>query len=148
MENSRENIRYIDNPDNGVTVAIMGETGKMPKLDAIRTLENLVENNSRFLELRGLFDPSMDRLLMKNTYKGVSKCNMTEDTYDREEGRRYARRRCQEKYDNAKNKRLIEFLIDLWKLTEAIENYLITHGILEYCDAEECCGDCDVCENN
>lgn len=145
MEN-RNNIRYIDNPENGTTVAIMGEE-MMLDFDAVDIIEKLIENNSRYLALdRTPWSKTYEELTMKSVYKGVSKCNMVEDTYDKELGRKYAFKKCKEKYEASKDKRLIRFLVDLWRLTEAVEEYLVKRGILEYCDEPECPGDCELCE--
>ena len=146
MKNSRENIRYIDNPDTGVKVAILEDDESPVADDALDIINKLIRNNSHYLPLIDPWDRNSDELIMKSVYKGVSKCNMSEDTYDKELGRKYAYRKCKEKYEAAKNKRLIKFLIDLWKLTEAVEEYLIKRGILGYCDETECCGNCEMCE--
>ena len=126
MKNIERNIRYIDDPDTGVTVAIVGEKYGSTTFDALDIIEKLVTNNSRYLTVDFNFTNNRtDELLMKQTYKGVAKCHPDYDVYNEEIGRDLARDKCIAKYENARDKRLVTFLKDLWRLTEATEQYLV-----------------------
>lgn len=139
-------VKFIDNPENGVTVAMLGSKKYPASEDAIVIIRNLLNENSRYLRLNEYDQKKFEELLIQNTFKGVSKCCADYDTYNQDYGRELAEERCREKYDNAVAKRLIKFLNDIYTLEFAVEQYLLEEGILEYC--EDCkCKECRSCES-
>lgn len=135
-------VRFMDYPENGVTVALLGEKESSTHCDAYRLIEELLEESKTgltFLNWNG-------DLGMKDYYKAISKCNKFYDAYNQEIGREVAEEKCREKYNTAINKRLIKFINSIYKLEAMLETELIARGAMDLCDFcdEESC-DCEDC---
>lgn len=124
-KNHSGGITYKHIPQAGKTIATLEGCGN--------NLENIVwkltNNNSRFLEFVVKYEDA-NRLAMKDSYRGVAKCNTDEgDVYDEREGKLQAYKKAMSKYHKSLDSNLRTFLADVRGLVAGVEHYLEKKGI-------------------
>lgn len=123
----KSGITYKCIPQASKTIATLEGCGN--NLEHI--LYKLIVNNSRYLYYMGV-DPveGDNRLLTKNVYRGVAKCNTNEgDVYNEEEGKLQAYKKVMAKYHKNMDHDLCVFLDDVRNLAAGVEHYLDKKGV-------------------
>ena len=124
-KNHNGGITYKHIPQAGKTIATLKGCGN--NLDNI--IWKLTNNNSRFLEFVVKYEDA-NRLAMKDSYRGVAKCNIDEgDVYDEKEGKLQAYKKAMSKYHKSLDSNLRTFLADVRGLVAGVEHYLEKKGI-------------------
>ncbi len=120
-------MKFYENPQQGVVVAQKERTQN----GAIQEIKDFVRHHSKYFEIdwAGRY---LDDLIMPRSYRGVARCNLSEDTYVPEIGESIAERRCNAKYRDSIDKRWIKVLNDLYGLADSIEKMLLQRGVIEF----------------
>lgn len=129
MSNSK--LTYIEKPEDGITVALLGSNGSPVSGDALYLISRFVDKYSKYLNF-DWFGDRVSRLSMPEQFKGVARCNFMYDNYDEETGKAVARKKCLDKYNNALDARMIEFLKDLLNLEGEVVRWLYNRGAIEF----------------
>lgn len=127
MSNSK--LSYIEKPEDGVTVALLGANGNSVSGDVLYLINRFTEKYSKYLNFDWFGSRTSD-LMLSEKFKGVARCDFRYDDYDAETGKAIARKKCLDKYNAALDTGMIEFLKDILNLESEVVRWLYNRGAI------------------
>lgn len=127
MSNSK--LSYIEKPEDGVTVALLGANGNSVSGDVLYLISRFTEKYSKYLNFDWFGSHAAD-LMLSEKFKGVARCDFRYDDYDAETGKAIARKKCLDKYNSALDAGMIEFLKDILNLESEVVRWLYNRGAI------------------
>ena len=133
MSNSK--LSYIEKPEDGITVALLGANGNPVSGDVLYLISRFTEKYSKYLNFDWFGSHASD-LMLSEKFKGVARCDFRYDDYDAETGKAIAKKKCLDKYNSALDAGMIEFLKDILNLESEVVRWLYNRGAITFEDNE------------